>query len=239
MQDLHRIMIVDEDLSSTAAMSRALERAGYEVIVRASGKMARRYFARRGLPHLLLVDLNMRYTDGFQFCRQVHAMSEMPIVVTTAVSDTATVSTILNEFAEDYIIKPCVPNELAARLRRILRSQRDYRYARPAIHQLYVDEYLHLNLTNREATVNGRLISLTPIEARLLKVLVRNAGHIIPMETLLAAAWPYEQVDMGRLWIHMHRLRSKIEPPDGPNRYIFVTRGIGYSFQRTRSRTTA
>jgi DNA-binding response OmpR family regulator len=152
----------------------------------------------------------------------------MPIIMLTAISTTETIVKGIEQFAEDYVIKPFNPSELVARVNRVLRRMDNYDYTQESTTR--VDDRLLINFPNREALVNGRSVPLTPTESKLLYILVRNAGRIVTTEFLLSRIWPMQDAQEDRLHVHVHRLRRKIEEqPDQPT-YIVSERGTGYRF---------
>jgi DNA-binding response OmpR family regulator len=167
--------------------------------------------------------------NGFEFCRTVHEFSDLPVIMLTAASDEKSIIEGLEQHAEDYMVKPFNPPELIARVRRVLARMEDYAYTFEATTR--IDERLMINFPVREATVDGETISLTPTEAKLLYILVRNAGRIVTTEFLLNRIWPMQEAREDRLHVHVHRLRGKIEGDPNNPIYILAERGMGYSFQ--------
>jgi DNA-binding response OmpR family regulator len=147
----------------------------------------------------------------------------------TAVDDTDKVIEGLTEFAEDYIVKPFHPPELVARVERALRRIRsfDYTQRQPA----QISDALAVDFAQREATVEGDAISLTPTENDILYILMSNAGRTVTTNILLSSLWPNEEATEERLHVHIHRLRRKIETNAREPRYILSERGQGYRFQ--------
>jgi DNA-binding response OmpR family regulator len=146
----------------------------------------------------------------------------------TAVNNEETIIEGLENYAEDYIIKPFNPSELVARVNRVLRRMGDYAYTLDSITK--IDERLKINFPNREAIINGKPASLTPTESKLLFILVRNAGRIVTTDFLLNRIWPLQDAQEDRLHVHIHRLRRKIEENPNEPSYIVAERGTGYRF---------
>ena len=117
---LQRILAVDDNIQTLEILERALGGAGYEVITAASAQSGLQIVERRGLPHLALVDIHMPIMDGFEFARIIHQFCDLPIIMLTAVDAEETIIEAINEFAEDYVVKPFSPGELVARVRRVL-----------------------------------------------------------------------------------------------------------------------
>lgn len=181
--ETHRILVVDDNTYTLRIVRHTLEQAGYEVSTAVSGEEALKLINRHGLPHLAVVDLHMPGMSGFEFCREVHDFSDMPVIMLTAVGSEETIIEGLEEHAEDYIVKPFNPPELVARVQRVLRRIGDYSYTLDSTTR--IDDRLTINFPKREALVDDEKVSLTPTEAKLLYILVRNAGRIVTTEFLL------------------------------------------------------
>lgn len=226
--ETRKILAVDDNSFTLRIVQHTLEQAGYQVVTAVSGKDALNIINRHGIPHLAIVDLHMPVMSGFEFCRQVREFSDLPIIMLTAVNNEETIIEGLEEYAEDYIIKPFNPSELVARVNRVLRRMGDYMYTLDATTQ--IDERLKINFPNREAIIDGQNISLTPTETKLLFILVRNAGRIVTTDFLLNRIWPLQDAQEDRLHVHIHRLRRKIEVDPNEPSYIVAERGTGYRF---------
>ncbi|MCB0037738.1 MAG: response regulator transcription factor, partial [Anaerolineales bacterium] len=146
-----RILAVDDNMQTLQIVRHTLERAGFDVITAASGQDALNMINRHGLPHLALVDLNMPGMDGFEFCKAIHEFSDVPVVMLTAVNEESTVVKGIEEYAEDYMIKPFRPSELVARINRVLRRIGDFAYTLDPT--IKIDQHLSINFPNREAFV--------------------------------------------------------------------------------------
>lgn len=227
---VQKILVVDDDLELLELTRHLLQSKGYEVSIAQSGDEALRHLSRRGLPHLALVDFHMPPgMDGFTFARKSREFGEFPIIMVTAMDDADKVIESLTEFADDYIVKPFKPQELVARIERILRRIRDYDYAQS--NATRVTEALAVDFSQREATVGGDAVSLTPTESDILYLLMSNAGRTVTTTILLNRLWPDENATEDRLHVHIHRLRRKIETDAREPRYILSDRGEGYRFQ--------
>lgn len=226
-----RILTVDDDPQVLSALRHMLELDGYAVTAANSGEEALRLVGRFGVPHLALVDYNMSPgMDGFTFARALRGFGDMPIIMLTAVDDSEKIVKSLEEFADDYIIKPFNPHELVARVRRALDRVSDYAYT---LHrEEKIDDHLTIDFAERRAIIDGRAVSLTPLETRVLYLLIRNAGRVVPTERLLQRLWPEESAPEDRLHVHIHRLRRKLEPDADEPQYIVSEWGQGYLFAR-------
>lgn len=228
LSESERILAVDDNPYTLRIVEVALSKAGFEVQTALSGQEALNVIQRSGIPHMAIVDLNMPGMNGFEFCKAVHEFSDLPILMLTAVDEEATVIRGIEEYAEDYMIKPFSPGELVARVRRLLRRIGTFAYTLDPMVQ--VDDYLQVDFPNRRVIVGGAETSLTPIEAKLLYLLMRSAGRVVSNDFLLRRLWPLDEAFEDRLHVHVHRLRRKIEIDQKKPSYIISERGIGYIF---------
>jgi DNA-binding response OmpR family regulator len=221
-----RILVVDDAADTRLLLSRRLQREGYTVLTASSGAETLEIIQKEGLPHLVLLDIMMPDMDGFAVAAELRRMGDIPIIFLSALSDTETKVEGLTRFAEDYITKPFEFSELSARIHRVLLRVATDRHADP---EQVIDSRLRVNFAQQYAIVDDRQITLTPTENRLLHILFNNRGRVLSPGFLLAKAWdPVRKGTVESLWVHMRRLRSKIEPdPDNP-RYVVTVRGQGY-----------
>jgi DNA-binding response OmpR family regulator len=201
---------------------------GFDVLIASSSRAALDLIAHRGLPHLAVVDLNMPGMDGFEFCRQVLRFSDLPIIILTAVDEEETVIQAIDHYAEDYVTKPFSPRELVARVRRVLRRIGDFAYCLEPVTR--VDERLAVDFMGQQALVDDKPVDLSPTEAKILYLLMRDAGRSLSSEYLLRRVWPLEEVFEDTLRVNVHRLRKKIGSNPAGLPYIITERGVGYCF---------
>jgi DNA-binding response OmpR family regulator len=223
-----KILIVDDNISILRAVETTLGREAFVVHTAVSGEEALSVISRTGLPHLAIIDLNMPGMDGFELCEALHEFSDLPIIMLTAIDDEDTVVFGLDRYAEDYIVKPFRAAELVARVRRVLRRMGDFAYTLEPL--IKVDDNLQVDFPNRKAFVGERPVQLTPTEAKLLYILMRNAGRTVTNGFLLRRVWPMDDAFEDRLHTHIYRLRRKIEFSPKEPHYIISDWGTGYSF---------
>lgn len=229
--EIYTVLVIDDSHSILRLVKIALEQAGYDVTAVASGEAALEHIKRHGLPHIAVVDINMPPgMDGFEFCEAVHEFSDLPIIMLTAIDNEDVVIEAIEQYAEDYITKPFRPGELVARVGRVLRRVGDFAYALGP--QVAVDNHLKVDFAARQAILDDAEVSLTPTEAKLLYILMRNAGQIVTANFIVRRLWPLEGVQEERLRVYVHRLRKKIEKDSTEPYYIHSERGIGYMFIR-------
>jgi DNA-binding response OmpR family regulator len=228
-----RILIVEDDVDTRTMLSLRLQREGYTVLPSASGAEALDGMRREGIPNLVLLDIMLPDMDGFAVAEELRNLAPMPIIFLSAISDTDRKVEGISLYAEDYITKPFAFSELLARVKRVLARTTTELSSDP---EQVIDDHLRINFAQHYAVVDGEQLTLTPTETRLMHILYNNRGRVLSAGFLLAKAWePVHRGTVESLWVHVRRLRNKIEPdPDHP-RYVVTVRGQGYCLpQRTR-----
>jgi DNA-binding response OmpR family regulator len=218
-----RLLIVEDDERIRASMRLALEDEGYEVDEAASGEIALERFAEQPAD-VVLIDLMLPGIDGFECCRQLRRTSAVPVIMVTARTDTHDVVAGLEAGADDYVTKPFVAKELAARIRALLRRAR-------SVDEPSVLTFGDIEVRPDEGIVQraGEEVHCTRTEFRLLCELAANPGKVLSREQLLDRVWGYDYFGDGRLVdVHIRRLRTKIEPDPANPRHILTVRGMGY-----------
>ena len=204
-ESFQRILVVDDDPDILRLVRDKLDRAGFEVFTATSGQDALDVIKRRGLPHLAIVDLMMPGMSGFEFCQTVQQFSDLPVIMLTAIDEEETVIQGIEHYAEDYITKPFSPRELVARVQRVLRRMADYSYTFTPLTR--IDDRLAVDFAHQEAVIDDQKISFTPLETKILYILMRNAGRTVTSSFLLRRLWPLEEGSEHTLRVHVHRLR--------------------------------
>ncbi len=222
-----KILVIDDEETTVQLIAMLLERRGFEVVKAFSAEDGLRK-AYRHQPDLVLLDVMMPDMDGFEVCRRLRDMSDMPIIFLTARDDTQDVVRGLEIGADDYVPKPYDNDELIARVRAHLRRAPKQNISEELS---FNGGEFRINFMNREVRVRNDLKHLTPKEFSLLGVLVRNAGRVVPRQELVTEAWGEEYGDaIDSLKLYVHYLRQKVEvDPERPD-YILTSRGVGYRF---------
>ena len=219
-----RILTVEDDERIRTAVKLALEDEGWDVEEAVDGEEALESFNRHPAD-VVLIDIMLPGIDGFDVCRSIRRVSDVPIVMVTARVDTHDVVAGLEAGADDYLTKPFAPKELSARIRALLRRARS---ANPATAHLQFDD---LEIVPDEGTVtrDGEPVHLTKTEFRLLVELAASPGRVFSREVLLERVWGYGYFGDGRLVdVHIRRLRTKIETDPANPRHVVTVRGLGY-----------
>ena len=222
-----KILVIDDEEPTVQLIAMLLERRGFEVIkaYRAEEGLRKAY---RHQPDLVLLDIMMPDMDGWDVCKRLREMSDVPIIFLTARSDVKDVVKGLEMGADDYVIKPYDNDELVARARAHLR-----RSPRPNMSEelVFNNGDFRINFMNREVWVDNDLKHLTPKEFNLLAVLVRSAGRVVTRTELVTQAWGEEYGDaIDSLKLYIHYLRQKLETNAQQPEYILTSRGVGYRF---------
>ncbi|OUC07211.1 hypothetical protein RY27_16235 [Litorilinea aerophila] len=221
-----RILVVDDAAETRLMLELRFKREGYTVMVAKSGEEALDLVRREGLPSLAVLDILMPGMDGFAVAEALHSMGDVPIIFLSALSDTSSKVEALSRYAEDYLTKPFAFSELLARVRRVLARKST---ALLTDTESVIDEQLQVNFAQQYAVLQGRKVPLTPIENRLLRILYYHRGRVLSPGFLMAKAWdPLQKGTVGSLWVHIRRLRSKIEPDPNNPVYLITVRGQGY-----------
>ena len=219
---MSRILIVEDDERIRSSMRLALEEEGYSVDGVGSGEEAVARFAAEPY-ELVLIDLMLPGIDGFETCRTLRRTSTVPVIMVTARSDTHDVVAGLEAGADDYVTKPFVAKELAARIRALLRRSRldDGESGVLAFGDVEIEP--DAGVVRRA----GEEVHCTRTEFRLLCELADHPGKVLSREHLLEQVWGYDYFGDGRLVdVHVRRLRTKVEPDPANPRYILTVRGL-------------
>ena len=223
------ILTADDDPQLLRLVARNLEFEDYDVLKASDGKQALDLIEQH-TPDAILLDVMMPKMDGFTVCQRVREFSAVPIIIVTARGQDQDKVRGLDLGADDYLTKPFSVDELLARVRAVLRRAhfmaQDSTHIMPTIitiGNLTIDEAQHL------VTMDGREVTLTPIEYRVLAYLAQNAGRVITQDLLLEHVWGTDYLGEGHmLQVNINRLRRKIEPDPAHPRYILTKVGIGY-----------
>jgi two-component system alkaline phosphatase synthesis response regulator PhoP len=222
-----RIVIVEDEPDIVEMVRYNLRKEGFEVEAFGRGRDGLEYL-RRNPADLLLLDVMLPDEDGFDICRQLRAderLRDLPVVFLTARGEEVDRIVGLELGADDYVVKPFSPRELAARVRAILRRQA--RAAGPG--EVVEIRGLRLDAATQDVTVRGRRVELSALEFKLLHFLASHPRHVFTRERLLDEVWGRDcAVTPRTVDVHIRRLREKIEAqPDEPE-YIGTVRGSGY-----------
>ncbi len=223
-----KLLIAEDtpEIARAIAYGARLTWPGCSVTIAASGAEALARF-REERPDLVVLDVQMPPPHGFEVCRRIREVSTVPILMLTVRDATLDKVQALDLGADDYLTKPFDHLELLARMRALVRRSTRAAPAETA----FTAGDLSLHFASHQVHVGGELVRLTPMEYRLLEVLVRRVGAVVPHQVLLDHVWgPDFGADQQYLKVFVRRLRHKLgDDPEHP-RYIQSIRGTGYRF---------
>jgi two-component system KDP operon response regulator KdpE len=229
-----KILVIDDDPAFVRLVEQVLTPAGFEVLTAASGgEGLRLLFAHR--PDIVLLDVVMPEMDGWQTCRRIRDITDVPVIMLTA-QKTSEEDIVqgLECGADNYLIKPVGRRELVGRVQAVMRRA-ELSAPEEQRGTSYSDGYLTVDIAQRQVLINGERVRLTPIEFRLLALLLQNAGRILTHKQLLEGVWGWEYIDdLDYVRIYIWHLRQKIEPDQANPKYVITEPGVGYCFRKAK-----
>jgi two-component system response regulator RegX3 len=221
-----KILAIEDEEAIGSALEYQLQREGYDVTWVRDGAVGLETFETAGAD-LIVLDLMLPSMSGEEVCRSIRKSSAVPIIMLTAKGDEVDRIVGLELGADDYVTKPFSTRELMARVKAVLRRGRQ---VTEDSHVLEGGD-IRLDSERYEATVRGTPVHLTRKEFEVLELLMRNAGRVLPRDTLMDNVWGADYYgDTRTLDVHIKRLRAKCEiDPHSPD-HLLTVRGIGYKF---------
>ena len=227
---MDRILVVDDEAGIVDVLTFALEEAGFETLVANDGPTALR-MALTQSPSLILLDVMLPGLDGLTVCREIRAVSDVPIILLTAKTSEADRVAGLELHADDYVMKPFSVRELIARIRTILRrsAPSDAGATEVQSQNTVIVGVLHLDLDTFEARWGTELLGLTRLQFDLLTTLAKRPRMVFTREQLLQQVWGTDFTDDVRTVDSMvKRLRSRLKDAGAPTDLIVSKRDLGY-----------
>jgi DNA-binding response OmpR family regulator len=226
--DSVQILFVDDDLDIQKLVGSILKSEGMQVIFADDGLQAIEKWRQYEID-LVVLDVMMPVLDGFETCRRLRRVSDVPILMLTAKGQESDVVQGFEVGADDYVTKPFRARELVARIKALVK-----RYARQEEQEREKLAYQHLvlDLKERRVTYWGKTIQVTPLEFQLLQYLMKNMGTVLSKEELLRNVWGHVEAvgDMNLIEAAIRRLRKKLELDPSSPEYIQTVWGTGYRF---------
>ncbi len=225
-----KVLIVDDDVNICELLRLYLEKEGFIAEIVTDGIKALPTFNSVS-PDIVLLDIMLPGLDGWQICREIRKISQIPIIMLTAKSETFDKVLGLELGADDYITKPFEPKEVIARIKAVLRrSVPGNSGSASEIKEVSFDK-LTINLTNYEMKVDGKLIDTPPKELELIFHLASNPNRVFTRDQLLDEVWGFEYYgDSRTVDVHVKRLREKLEGVSSKWELKTVW-GVGYKFE--------
>lgn len=221
-----KILVVDDEAPILDAVSYALRKEGYKVVIAMNAEACMRAF-KEEKPDLVVLDVMLPSASGFEVCQRIRSTSSTPVILLTAKAEERDRVHGLDLGADDYVTKPFSVRELTARIRAILRRKES---DQPTAERIQVGD-LVIEEARHEAHLGDKLLELSPKEFALLLFLARNTGLVFSRQALLDRVWGEDAyVDERTIDVHVSWLRAKIETnPSKPERLLTV-RGVGYKY---------
>ena len=227
-----KILVVEDDIDIQKALLIYLKNQGYDVLVASNGLEGLNIINNNEI-HLAIVDIMMPIMDGIEMTMKAREKYDFPIIFLSAKSEDIDKITGLNIGADDYITKPFVPLELLDRVKSHLRRHKKYLNAlNQTIRNSYTVGGLEIDLDTKEVSVDGRIVKVTPIEFKILELLMKSPGRVYSASQIYEIVWQEEAIATDTVMVHIRNLREKIEIDPKNPRYIKVVWGVGYKIDK-------
>ena len=232
---MYNILICDDERDIVSALRIYLSAEGYRIFEAHTGREALDIVADHEI-HLILMDIMMPEMDGISATAKLREASNVPVILLTAKSEDSDKILGLNIGADDYVTKPFTPMELMARVNSQLRRYHRFldrlnsgQKENPKIHQV---GGLEVNEETVEVIADGKNVKVTPIEFKILLLLIRNPGRVFPAEEIYERVWNERAINTDTVMVHIRNLREKIEVDPKDPKYIKVVWGVGYKLEK-------
>ena len=222
------ILVVDDERNIREVVSLYLRRDGHTVVSAVDGEEALRLH-RQHRPDLVVLDLMLPGLNGLEVCRRIQAERRVPLIMLTAKGDEEDRIIGLGMGADDYVVKPFSPRELAARVAAVLRRAGETETRTPTPKAIETGT-LRVDPDTREVWVRGIPVVLTMREFDLLYYLASHPGRVLTRDQLMDAVWGDTFADTSTVTVHMRRLREKIEDDPTQPQFLLTVWGVGYRF---------
>ena len=235
MDQKYRILIVEDDKEIRAGVEIYLRNQGYEVFQAANGAEGLNVIEHEEI-HLAIVDIMMPVMDGVTMLMKLRSMNyEFPVIMLSAKSEEVDKIMGLNMGADDYVTKPFTPLELLARVNSHLRRYAKYLNVLTEEVQndhIYTIGGLDLNEDTVEVTVDGEPVKLTPMEFKIVQLLIKNPGRVFSADEIYERIWNEKAINTDTIMVHVRNIREKIEIDPKNPKYLKVVWGVGYKIDR-------
>ncbi|MDK2584740.1 response regulator transcription factor [Romboutsia sedimentorum] len=230
----YNILVVEDEQDIAIAIEAYLLNQGYKVFIGNNGVEGLEILEKENI-HLAIVDIMMPKMDGITFTMKVRENYDFPIIMLSAKSEEIDKITGLNIGADDYVSKPFKPFELLARVNSQLR-----RYSKFLNMFKKSDENkntftiggLELDTNTKEVSVDGNIIKTTPIEFKILNLLMQNPGRVFCADEIYERVWKERAVNTDTIMVHVRNIREKIEVNPKNPKYLKVVWGVGYKIEK-------
>lgn len=232
---MYNVLVCDDDKEIVEAIEIYLTQEGYRVLKAYDGEQAIKLLETEDV-NLLLLDVMMPKLDGIRATMKIREKHSIPIIILSAKSEDVDKILGLNVGADDYVTKPFNPLELIARVKSQLRRYTQLGgAAKEKVENVYEVGGLVLNDDLKQVTVDGEQVKLTPIEFKILRLLIKNQGRVFSISQIYEAIWNEEAIGADNtVAVHIRHIREKIEINPKDPRYLKVVWGIGYKIEKQR-----
>lgn len=230
----YTVLVVEDEIEICDAIEIYLKTQGYRVLKAHNGQEGLDIVSHETV-HLAIVDIMMPVMDGIAMTMKIRENHDFPIIMLSAKSEDIDKITGLNIGADDYVTKPFVPMELLARVSSQLRRYSKYlNIVQDQQHteNSYVVGGLELNLDTKQVTVEGKPVKVTPIEFKILQLLMEYPGKVFSADNIYESVWQEDAISTDTVMVHVRNLREKIEIDPKNPRYLKVVWGIGYKIEK-------
>lgn len=228
-----KILIVDDEHEIADLVELYLQNENYEVLKFYNGTDALKCI-QNNTPDLAILDVMLPDMSGFQLCQKIREHDCYPVIMLTAKGEEVDKITGLTLGADDYITKPFLPLELIARIKAQLRRWKRYNSGGNVEEDILIHSGLVLNVKSHECTLNGKPLSLTPIEFSILRILCQQKGNVVSAEELFHQIWgdEYFNKNNNTITVHIRHLREKMGDSFEDPKYIKTVWGCGYKIEQ-------
>lgn len=232
--EMNHVLIVEDDKEIREGVEIYLKSQGYEVFQAADGVEGLEVVEKEEI-HLAIVDIMMPRMDGISMVAKLREKHDFPVIFLSAKSEEVDKILGLNIGADDYVTKPFTPMELLARVNSQLRRYRRFMEKlgnKEENARIYTIGGLEINEDNVEVTVDGEPVKMTPIEYKILLLLMKNPGRVFSAEEIYERVWNERAVNTDTIMVHVRNIREKIEVNPKEPKYLKVVWGVGYKIER-------
>lgn len=225
-----KVLLIDDDADLLHLAGLLFKKAGAHIFTAHDGlEGISKLFTCN--PNLIILDVMMPGTTGFEVCQRIRQVSNTPIIMLTALNHEQEMLRGLESGADDFLTKPFNADVLLARAKTVLRRSANGNAQNTNFH--FNNGHLSIDIERRHVLVNERRVKLTPIEFRLLVYLARNAGKVLTFNHILSNVWGDEyRGSVDYVHVYVSHLRNKIEENAKQPRYVLTVHGVGYMFER-------
>ena len=232
--EMNHVLVVEDDKEIREGVEIYLKSQGYEVFQAADGVEGLEVIEKEDI-HLAIVDIMMPRMDGISMVVKLRGKYDFPVIFLSAKSEEVDKIMGLNMGADDYVTKPFTPMELLARVNSQLRRYRRFMEKlgdKEENSRIHTIGGLEINEDNVEVTVDGEPVKMTPIEYKILLLLMKNPGRVFSAEEIYERVWNERAINTDTIMVHVRNIREKIEVNPREPKYLKVVWGVGYKIEK-------